>query len=144
MNQFQESLRELMSVNNLKPYQLAKKLNMPPSTLNGYLKTKYYPTIEIAITISKFFNCSLDYLFGLADEERHKNNPYNQNPFFENLSKLIKDNGLAISKALSDLKMSETNYYRWRSGKFPKTSNLIDIAKYFNVSLDYLIGDMYK
>ena len=40
------------------------------------------------------------------------------------------------------LNMSEYNYYRWKNGLFPRTNNLIEIAKYFNVSLDFLVGDV--
>lgn len=144
MNPFQESLKELLEYHNLKPYQLSKKLNIPSSDINGYLNNKYYPEIDIAIKMSKFFDCSLDYLFGLADDKNHKHDQHNQNSFFDNFDKLIKDSPLSIAKTLKELKMSETNYYRWRDGKFPKTSNLIEIAKYFNVSIDYLIGNMYK
>lgn len=38
--------------------------------------------------------------------------------------------------------MSEYNYYRWRDGLLPKTVNLIDIAKYFDISVDYLLGNL--
>ena len=38
--------------------------------------------------------------------------------------------------------MSEYNYYRWKAGLFPKTINLIDIEKYFDVSIDYLVGKL--
>lgn len=39
------------------------------------------------------------------------------------------------------LNMSEANYYRWKSGKTkPAMNSLIAIAKYFDVSIDYLVG----
>lgn len=36
---------------------------------------------------------------------------------------------------------SEYDFYRWKNGLFPKTLNLLDIAKTFDVSLDFLVGD---
>lgn len=144
MNSFQESFKELLDFHNLKPHQFAKKLGISSSNINGYLNNKYYPQINIAIKMCKFFDCSLDYLLGLADEKKHKVNQQNNNSFFYNFSKLIKDNSNSIATTLKELKMSETNYYRWKTGKFPKTSNLIDIAKYFKVSIEFLIGDIYK
>ena len=144
MNSFQESLKELLNYHDMKPYQFSQKLNIPSSNINGYLNNDYYPEIDIAIKMSKFFNCSLDYLFGLDDDKNHKIIEYNNNSFFDNFDKLIKNSPNSIAKTLKELNMSETNYYRWKRGKFPKTINLIEIAKYFNVSLDFLIGDKYK
>lgn len=34
------------------------------------------------------------------------------------------------------------NYYTWKAGLFSKIINLIDIAKYFDVSVDYLVGKL--
>lgn len=36
---------------------------------------------------------------------------------------------------------SEYDFYRWKNRLFPKTLNLLDIAKTFDVSLDFLVGD---
>lgn len=140
MNEFQERLQELLSYNNLNRLQLSQKINISSTTINDYFNKNYYPRIDIAIKIATYFNCSLDYLFGLSDEFNNKIE--NNNTFFENFDKLIKINNLPIAKVLRDLKMSEYNYYRWKDGKFPKTINLIDIAKYFDVSIDFLIGNI--
>ena len=64
--------------------------------------------------------------------------------FFENFNKLIKTSGISIVQTMKNLKMSEYNYYRWRDGLLPKTINLIDLAKYFDVSVEYLLGDKLK
>ena len=68
----------------------------------------------------------------------------NNNSFFENFDKLIKIRDNSIAKTMKNLKMSEFNYYRWRDGLLPKTINLIDLAKYFDVSVEYLLGDKLK
>lgn len=142
MNKFQESFKELLNEKQINCYQLSKILNIPSSTLNGYLTTKYYPSISNALKMCKYFNCSLDYLFGLSDVRDYcPIKKYNSNTFFDNLQNLFVSTNTPIAKALREMKMGEYNYYRWKQGKFPKTSNLIEIAKYFNVSLDFLIGD---
>ena len=79
-------------------------------------------------------------MFGLSDEIKNTNT--NKKSFIENFQQLIKQKNLSIKNALESLKMSEYNYYRWKDGKFPKTSNLIDIAKYFDISFDWLIGNV--
>ncbi len=139
MNDFQERLQELLVENNISRLKLSKSLNISSTTINGYFNKNYYPKIEIAITMSNYFNCSLDFLFGLSDKKEILKK--NFNTFFENFNKLIKSSGLSIALTMKNLNMSEYNYYRWRDGLLPKTINLIDIAKYYNVSIDYILGN---
>ena len=42
-------------------------LNAIPFTYLNIFNKDYYPEIDIAIKMAKYFNCSLDYLFGLTD-----------------------------------------------------------------------------
>lgn len=142
MNGFQERLQELIMDNNLNRLQLSKILKISSTTINGYFNNNYYPQINIALEMARYFNCSLDYLFGLSDEM--KNNNSNTNEFINNFKFLIEQKNLSIAKCLKQLKMSEYNYYRWKNGQFPKTNNLIDIAKYFDISIDWLIGNVKK
>ena len=142
MNEFQERLQELIMDNNLNRLQLSKILKISSTTINGYFNNNYYPQINIALEMARYFNCSLDYLFGLSDEI--KNNNSNTNEFINNFKFLIEQKNLSIAKCLKQLKMSEYNYYRWKNGQFPKTNNLIDIAKYFDISIDWLIGNVKK
>ena len=138
MNIFQERLQDLLEEHNLNRLQLSKIIGISSTTINGYFNNNYYPHIDIAIKMAKYFDCSLDYLFGRTDNKHYYNN--NNNSFIENFDNLLKTNNLPIAKALREMKMSEYNYYRWKNGKFPKTNNLLDIAKYFDVSMDYLVG----
>ena len=138
MNDFQERLQDLLLENNLSRLQLSKILGISSTTINGYFNDNYFPQIGIAIKLADYFNCSLDYLFGLSNTIVNTNK--NKKSFIENFENLLKENKLPIARALREMHMSEYNFYRWKNGKFPKTCNLIEIAKYFDVSIDYLIG----
>lgn len=138
MNEFQDRLEDLLMENNLSRLQLANNINISSTTINGYFNNDYYPEISIAIKMADYFNCSLNFLFGLTDKRDKLNE--NSNSFIVNFENLRKRNKLSIAGVLKELNMSEYNYYRWKAGKFPKTVNLITIAKYFDVSVDYLIG----
>lgn len=142
MNNFQERLNDLLMENNLSRLQLAKTLNISSTTINGYFNRDYYPQIDIAIKIANYFKCSLDYLFGLDDNEVNTNN--NDKTFMDNLNFLLKDRKVTIAKAMRDMNMSEYNYYRWKAGLYPKTINLLELVKYFDTSLDFLIGNTNK
>ena len=138
MNEFQERLQELLKEYKLSRLELSKKLNISSTTINDYFNKGYYPELTIAIKMAEYFNCSLNYLFGLSDDKSNTNK--NKNEFFVNFDKLIKENKLKIARVLREMQMGEYNYYRWKSGQIPKTINLISIAKYFDVSVDYLVG----
>ena len=142
MNEFTERLDELLKENNLSRLNLANLINITSTTLNGYFNKGYFPQIDIAINIANYFNCSLDYLFAL--DENIKNTNKNNKPFFENFESILKERELSIAKAMKSLGMSEYNYFRWKNGKYPKTANLLIIAKTFDVSLDWLVGNKVK
>ena len=61
--------------------------------------------------------------------------------FIANFEKLIKENNLSIAHTMRELGMSEFNFYRWRKGDTPKTMNLLEIAKYFDVTLETLLKE---
>lgn len=139
MTDFQDRLTELLQYNNLTKQQFAKNINKRLSTINEYFLNDYYPQIDLAITIANYFNVSLDYLFGLSDKKENTNK--NDKPFFDNFNILVKTNKKSILNTMLDMNFKESNYYRWKAGKIPKTNNLLIIAKYFDVSLDYIIGN---
>lgn len=143
MNEFQERLQELLIENELSRLQLSKKIGISFETLNGYFNKDFYPEISIAVKISKYFNCSLSYLLG--ESEEFKNNERNELTFNETLKMLLKKNKLSPEKLMARLNMSEANYYRWQKGKTkPSMSSVMAIAKYFDVSIDYLVYEYIK
>ena len=139
MNDFQERLHELLNGANKNRLKLAQELSISSTTINGYFNDGYYPKLEIAIKMAKYFECSLDYLLGLSDSKLNQN--VNAANFIANFDGLLKENKISIAKAMREMNMSEYNYYRWKSGRFPKTLLLIEIAKYFGVSIDFLVGN---
>lgn len=140
MNDFQERLQELLDEKKLNRLNLAKRIGISSTTVNGYFNKNYYPSIDIAIKLSEFFDCSLDYLFGLSDDRENKYKEKDTKLFVNNLKRVVKENKVPVAKAFENMKLGEYDYYRWRDGKFPRTINLIEFAKYFDVSIDYLIG----
>ena len=138
---FKQRLTELLKENGLNRLKLANKIDVSSTTINGYFNNNYYPRIDVAVKMAKEFNCSLDYLFGLDDENFDGFVVNNLNSFIQNFDILLKQNNLSIMGALKQMNLGEYDYYRWKKGMFPKTSNLIVIAKFFNVSLDMIVGN---
>ncbi len=147
MNQFQESIHDLMNEHKLNRVMLAKAVGVTSTTINGFFNYDYYPQIELAIKLSNYFDCSIDYLFGLTDVKTKEYdldmNKVMQN-FNDNISSMLKSSGVSNAKAMRDMGMGEFTLYRWRRGMFPKTVTLIAVAKYFGVSVEYLLGHECK
>lgn len=143
MNNFKERLEEMLVERNISKNQLSKIIGVRPDTIYGYYRKDLMPEIHIAKRISEYFNCSLDYLFGLS--EKVNNDDKNHLTFSDTIKKLIKDNGKSVENTMKELNISDRTYYRWQSGESkPLTSMIILLAKYFDVSIDYLVAEYLK
>ena len=138
--QFVDNLKELMIENNIDTKTLSNKTGIKLSTLYFYFEYKTLPDIKNAIKLSEFFNCSIDYLLGLTDTI-DVNNEHFSDKFIENYNYLLKSKNTTNYKVCNDLKLNRNSIYNWRKGQIPKTVNLIEIAKYFEVSIDFLVGN---
>lgn len=64
-----------------------------------------------------------------------------ENLFKKRLKELRKEKQLTQKQLATILNKSETGYASWEQGlSEPCINDLINICKYFNVTLDYLVG----
>lgn len=64
-----------------------------------------------------------------------------ENIFSKNLKNLRKEKGVGQTLLAQELGVSKGIISLWENGlREPTLSSLIEIAKYFKVSLDYLVG----
>lgn len=136
MSDLKENLKILMEEKNINRKQLAEAIGISASALNGYFNNGLFPISDILIRMSEFFDCSINYILGFSDVELNKTD----RSFIDSYNSLLKDKKISIAKSLRDMNMGDKNYSIWKKGKLPKTYNLITIAQYFNVSVDYLLG----
>lgn len=62
--------------------------------------------------------------------------------FLERLTYLINKKGITKNKFLNDLKLGKNSFINWEQrGNIPSGDVLIKIANYFDVSIDYLLGN---
>lgn len=59
---------------------------------------------------------------------------------FERIKKLAKQKDKSLQQVARDLKYGENYFYSLNAGKQPTAEKLQEIADYFNVSVDYLLG----
>jgi transcriptional regulator with XRE-family HTH domain len=57
----------------------------------------------------------------------------------ERIQKLSKENGISVGFLEENLGIGRGTIYKWNKSA-PNTENLVKVADYFNVSIDYLLG----
>ena len=57
----------------------------------------------------------------------------------ERIQKLSKKNGISVGFLEENLGIGRGTIYKWNKSA-PNTENLVKVADYFNVSIDYLLG----
>lgn len=79
-NNFYDRMDFILKMNNLKFHTLAVRyLKVDPTELYQWKKKKHLPSIEILLSIAKYFKCSVDYLLGRTDDIE----PYKENEDFD-------------------------------------------------------------
>ena len=60
--------------------------------------------------------------------------------FFDILENLCKQHNTKVTNVLEKIGLSRSKGTAWRNGSIPNGEILVELAKYFNVSVDYLLG----
>ncbi|MEG2453970.1 MAG: helix-turn-helix transcriptional regulator, partial [Clostridia bacterium] len=116
------------------------KLNIDITNIRRYLRKTSIPMLSNAIKIADYFNCSLDFLFGLENENiYHIFKPTSS--FSQCFQTVLAENNCSRYKLHKKTKISDQIIDDWFHGvRVPTIDNIIILAKYFNCSIDYLIG----
>ncbi len=136
---FAENLKDLLIDKGITLKELANNTGLKLNSLYYNLKNDVPPDAEIAIVLSEYFNCSVNYLLGLDDKINFKQIKTNKS-FIENYEYLLKLNKTNNSRVCKQLNINRNAIYKWRRGKTPRMFNLIEMAKYFNTTIDFLLG----
>ena len=62
-------LKELRTKYGFSQRQLANRLDISPSIVSGYETGERTPSIDVLLSISYIYNCSVDYLLGKDNEK---------------------------------------------------------------------------
>lgn len=99
------------------------------------------PKTPTLIKIADYFKISMEFLMGLTDNE-HFEASDTPKTFFERLDELRNEKGKTANNALSkDVHIHRNNIRQWYKLQcLPLIDDLIILADYFEVSIDYLLG----
>lgn len=157
---FSIKLNELRNTNGLSLSELGDKLNISGQAISLLEKGKRLPSFDVLMSISDYFNVSLDYLVGRKSKEKnYKNNSnfhHHDTPalrYCQEEKKFLKDifssrlreerkkNKLKTEDLGKIIGVSKSTIGHWETGYYiPTAEKLFDLAEYFDVSVDYLLG----
>ncbi len=137
---FTEAIVDYTIKNDITINQLASKLNISCSTLSRWINSEFTPSIKDVKIVSNFLNISADYLFGLSDCTTISSID-NSLTFAEKLKKLLMDSNISSYKLAKDCNFQKSAVSKWLNNqREPRIVNVVEIAEYFNCSIDYLIS----
>lgn len=90
-----------------------------------------------------YYGISLDYICGLSDTKKYEiiNDKVDKETLGNNLKYIRNKNNDSQSKISEIIKVDQSNYSKYELGKILiHTYTLIDFAKHYNISIDYLCG----
>lgn len=139
---YNEILKELRTTKNLTQEELAKKLEINRVQYNQYENDYNTIPIKHLITMSDYFQVSIDYILGLNKKIKYNNRKIEANSLNagDRLKEFRKENKITQQKLAKDLNTNQSviaNYERGRN--FIATPFLYTICKKYNISADYLL-----
>ena len=132
-------IKELRTENGLTQQELAKILNVSSMSISFYENEKRKPDSEFIIACSRFFDVSTDYLLGktykrrIPREERF-------GAFSKRLKHVRELKGISQRQAAEDLNISPQNLSYYENGRDAGYGLLVRMARYYDVTVEYLIG----
>ncbi len=140
MDDFAEILGDLIDDKGLSLRALGKETKVSASLYSSYLRGRI-PTVAVAVRIANYFDCSLDYLFGLSNKIKpYFFKDYDVSLFLPRYRALLEENNITHWKFCQNLRLNESVIRKWEKGQEPRFERLIIIAENLGASLDYLVG----
>lgn len=139
--EFKDVLIELCEERNTNIKEVCKNLGIDNSGVYKYLHGMY-PRVEKAVLLANYFDCSLNYLFGIDDAPKKVDfkSTFDTSLFITRNTQILEESKTSHYAFCNSVGLNKSTLYFWKKGKVPYFDVLIKIAKTFGCSLDYLVG----
>lgn len=137
-----ERLKYVRTYNLQTQEDIAKKLNITQETYWSWENNKRIIPLKHLNTLSNIYSLSIDYLLGLTDEMKPiKNKELDINITSNNFKTIRLENNLTTRELAKILNIgsSTVNSYE-KKEYFISTHACYDLARNFNISVDWLLG----
>ena len=140
LSNFGETLSELIFEHNLTPEEFSKTVNIDLSVIYRYQRKSCLPSLNNAVAIADYFQCSIDFLFGLSTNNIKTVSKREVN-FSKRFQEMLASKNLTRYAFCKKNNFAEQSVDDWYHGKrLPNIQNVILIAKYFDCTIDFLLG----
>lgn len=140
LTKFAERLKDLVDESQLTATEIGEKLGLGNSAISHYMTGRYMPNLQTTIKLADYFNCSIDYLLGITDDNSDKNFK-SCPPFGKRFDAICKEKGITRYKLKNLANISETTMRYWVNGKtLPSVPCIALVADKLNCTIDYLLG----
>ncbi len=140
-------IKDLRENNNLLQKDMANLLGIKRSTYASYEIERDTIPIKHLNKLCNYFDISIDYALGLTKNKQYPNNKkeIDNKLFRERIRILRKENKLTQIKMANILNISRSTWTGYELGKYQiPTLYLLEIAKRYQTSIDYLLGKIDK
>lgn len=129
---FGNRIKKLRKERGLTQTELAKQLNTTQKNISKYELEFLDLNTKTAIAIADYFGVSIDYLLGRDDFEETKMN---------RIKELRLEHELTQKELATALNITQDSISLWETSKrIPDTCYVIQLADFFGVTTDYLLG----
>lgn len=139
VSNFSETLSELINERGLTSRAVASTIGVSHGNVSMWTSGSCMLTLTNALRLADFFECSLEFLMGRTST-RLSYTPKDYPPFYERLMNLMKERGISRYRIVKDTSFSNGYFSRWKKGSSPLMETIITLARYFDCTLDYLVG----
>lgn len=137
---FRERLESLIEKKEMKKSELPDLIGISKDVINRALLYAIVPSLQSLIKFADYFNVSIPYLLGESDDDDFEKSA-NPVSFRERLETLVQEKNTKYSVIAHKMTFPENYFYDWiRTNTRPSLDYLKEIARYFKVSVDYLLG----
>lgn len=137
---FQIKLSEIIDDLGFTQKEFSEYVGVSQPVINRAIKYGIIPSTKILIKIANTLSVSIEYILGKTDNTDIylSDNP---SAFHTRLEFLKDERNVTYGKIAQKMTFSKNYFYEWQRLKtFPSINYLEEIAKYFKVSIDYLVG----
>jgi len=136
---FSERLKELLLDKGMSVEQLADAIGVARATAYYWTTKPKHINRYNLIKVADFFDCRIEYLIGHTEDDT-KVTPKLCPDFVMQVRKIMKEKSISTYKLEKTSKFKCSYFSKWKRGNEPSLQTLIDLAKIFDCTIDYLVG----
>ena len=137
---FQQRLLDLVIESQISRTKLPSLMGVSQDIMVRALNAGLIPSTKSLIKITDFFSVSIEYLLGFTDQDTFEKSEL-PSTFFERVNKLKTDKNVSYYEIAKKLGFAKSLFFAWEKYNYvPSLEITYLLSRYFNVSMDYLLG----